>query len=206
MPALDALAIPARLRVLRALNERERADLNEIAAAAAVHPNTARSHLRALEHEGIVEHSPAHPGGRGRPLVLYRLRDGWALEPGLRGIAELLGAVLEASNPSQAELRALGSKWGHALQAQPAGERPAGEEVARTLAHLGFDARVEGDQLHLGACPCPIVSPNSPELVCTLVDAVAQGVLDGAGSSLRLTRVEHDPHRRECSATLTARR
>jgi hypothetical protein len=44
--------------------------------------------------------------------------------------------------------------------------------------------------------------PDRPELICDLVVAVADGVLTGAGSGLRVGRRSHDPERRSCSARL----
>lgn len=206
MSTLDVIAVPARLRILRALNEHEAAGLEQIAELAGIHANTARAHLHALEEAHVIEREAAPATGRGRPAALYRLRREWSLDQGYRGIAELLGAALEASNPSRKELRSLGTAWGRLLGTRPGPPSDTGSEhdLPGALEQLGFDARVEDGELRLGACPCPLVSPSSPELVCTLVDAVAEGVLAGAGSKLRLTHVEHDPERRVCRATLAA--
>jgi hypothetical protein len=56
--------------------------------------------------------------------------------------------------------------------------------------------------LLLTGCPCPLISPERPALVCKLVDAVVDGILDGSGSSLHAVRHEHDPVGRSCSAVL----
>ena len=54
----------------------------------------------------------------------------------------------------------------------------------------------------LRACPCRLVSPGRPELVCNLAIAVTEGVLAGCGSPLRVTARTHDPEQRRCEAVL----
>jgi hypothetical protein len=70
------------------------------------------------------------------------------------------------------------------------------------LERLGFDARLDGNELVLSACPCRLVSPDRPELVCNLAIAVTEGVLAGCGSSLHVSARTHDPERRRCAAVL----
>jgi len=43
-----------------------------------------------------------------------------------------------------------------------------------------------------------MVSPDQPELICGLAHAVADGALEAAGESARVTRTRHDPERRTC--------
>jgi hypothetical protein len=70
------------------------------------------------------------------------------------------------------------------------------------LERLGFDSRLEGDQLVLSACPCALVSPGEPQIICNMAMAVAEGVLAGSGSKLRLTARDHHPEMRRCTAVL----
>jgi predicted ArsR family transcriptional regulator len=199
---LDAVADPARARLVRRLASQGPASLDELAAAADVHPNTARSHLRAMESEGFVESMPQAAGERGRPRTIYRLRDGWAVpDDGFRALAELLAATLEGTQPDPRALRRLGARWG---RRSLAGRAPADAqaELLRMLGRLGFDAHIDGDRLELGACPCPLISPEQPALVCKLVDAVVDGILQGSGDHIRARRRRHDPEHRTCSALL----
>src|SRR5436190_3625870 len=200
MSYLDAVADPVRLRIARRLAERGPASLPELAESANVHPNTARAHLEALRAAGIVsiesEHRP-----RGRPRTRYALTPGWTpADGGFRGLAEVLSAALVRSGVSERELHDLGVEWGRYLLGRP-GKKDVERELPRALESLGFQARAQGGELHLSGCPCPVVSPEHPELVCGLADAVAEGVLAGSGSKLKLGRVRHDPERRSCSAS-----
>jgi predicted ArsR family transcriptional regulator len=155
-----------------------------------------------MEAEGLVESAPEAAGERGRPRTIFSLREGWALpDDGFRALAELLAATLEGTRPDPRALRRLGVRWG---RNSLAGRTPddARAELLRMLARLGFDARIEGDRLELGACPCPLISPDDPALVCKLVDAVVDGILEGSGGRIRARRRHHDPEQRSCSALL----
>jgi predicted ArsR family transcriptional regulator len=199
---IDAVADPVRARLVRRIAADGPASLEELAAAAGIHPNTARAHLTTMEAEGLLETStePAH--GRGRPRTLFALREGWTLpDEGFLAMAELLAAALGATKPDARSLRRLGVRWGRraALAGTPDDVR---EELVRTLSRLGFDARIDGNRLILTGCPCPVISPERPALVCKLIDAVVDGILDGAGSDLHAARHQHDPVNRTCSALL----
>jgi predicted ArsR family transcriptional regulator len=199
---LDAVADPVRARLVRRLATEGPASLEELADAAGVHPNTARTHLHALEAEGFVTRTSEAAGARGRPPTRYRLREGWTLpDEGFLAMAELLAAALGATRPDPRALRRLGVRWGRKAVAA---ERPENvrRELIRVLNRLGFDARIDGKRLTLSGCPCPLISPERPALVCKLVDAVVDGILDGSGSNLQAVRHEHDPTSRSCSALL----
>jgi predicted ArsR family transcriptional regulator len=204
MSRLDTLADPVRLAIVRHLAERPGASLHDLAEAADVHVNTVRPHVAALEAEGTVERRRESPSGRGRPRAGYRLTGDWSPPTAdFRGLAELLAAAVLRGNPSPAELRAVGREWGRYLQG-----RPGGHDVERdlpfALEQLGFEARVDGRALRLAACPCRLVLPDRPELVCELAAAVAEGVLVGSGSDVKLGGRSHDPERRRCSLELVA--
>jgi predicted ArsR family transcriptional regulator len=199
---VDAVADPVRARLVRRLASGGPASLEDLAKAAGVHPNTARAHLSALEAEGFVERGAAASAAPGRPRTLFSLHDDWTVpDGGFLAMAELLGAALGATKPDPRALRRLGVRWGRrAVADAPPGDTHA--ELLRILARLGFDARIEGKRLLLTGCPCPLISPERPALVCKLVDAVVDGILDGSGSGLHAVRHEHDPIGRSCSAVL----
>jgi predicted ArsR family transcriptional regulator len=199
---LGAIADPVRLRVVRYLAEHESSSLQELAEAADVHQNTVRAHLGALERTGLVARESESEGGRGRPRLRYRLAEGWAIPlDGFLALAELLAAALLRVGPSRDELHGLGVDWGRYLLGRP-GERDVAHELPRVLERLGFQARVEEGELYLSGCPCPIVAPERPELICGLADAVIEGVLTGSRSGLCMTRRDRDPGRRRCRASL----
>jgi predicted ArsR family transcriptional regulator len=191
--------------VRRAIVERAAegpATLPELAQAAGIHLNTARTHVTALEVEGALQavHSP--PAGRGRPPLRYRLADDFTLPTtDFRGLAELLATAVARGDQSPEELHRVGEDWGRYLAGRP-GTQELERVLPAALERLGFDARLEGDRLMLSACPCLLVSPGRPELICNMAIAVTEGVLAGAGSDLRVTARDHDPERRHCAAVL----
>lgn len=171
---------------------------SDLAKAAGIHINTARAHIAELEHGGTLVAEQAPPAGRGRPPLRYRLADDFAL-PG-PGLAELLAAAVVRSGQSTEELRRAGREWGRSQ----AGPGDLGRELPAALERLGFDARLEGGELVLSACPCRLVSSESPELICNLAMAVVEGVLAGSGSSLKVSSRSHDPIGRHCRASLAS--
>jgi predicted ArsR family transcriptional regulator len=206
MTRLEAMADPVRLRMVRRLEAAPGASLPELATAAGVHLNTARPHAVALEAAGIIERESPEPVGRGRPRVGYRLTRDWSPPTtDFRGLAEVLALALLRGGHEPGELRAVGLEWGRYLHG-----RPGGAEVERdlplALERMGFQARVRGSALELSACPCRLVLPDRPQLICSLAAAVVDGVLAGSGSELRVRERRHDPEKRRCSLGLQGAR
>jgi predicted ArsR family transcriptional regulator len=204
MNRLETFADPVRLRIVQHLEHHSDATPAELADAAGVHLNTVRPHVAELAEAGALERVTATPEGRGRPALRYRLAAGWTLPTSdFRGLAEVLAAALARGAASAAEMHAVGVAWGQYLLGRP-GDRDVERELPLALERLGFDARVEGDSLELAGCPCPLVSPDRPEMICELAIAAAEGVLAGAGSHLHIGPRHHDPERRACSVQLVA--
>src|SRR5215211_5793259 len=202
---LDAISDPIRLRLVRHLQRHGDASLSELADAGGVHLNTARTHVAALEDSGAIERTSDAPAGRGRPRLRYRLAEGWSLPTSdFRGLAEVLAAALVRTGAKLEDVRAVGLEWGRFLLGRP-GEHEVERELPLALEQLGFSARVDDQALELSGCPCSLVLPDRPQLICELAMAVADGVLAGAGSDLRVTHREHDPAARHCSARVVAR-
>jgi predicted ArsR family transcriptional regulator len=201
-PVIDALASAPRLALVRALAGAPGSSGPELAAATHLHVNTVRAHLKELESAGLVEREAERGGGRGRPRLRYRLREG-AIPGGdeLLGLASLLGDALRRIEPKGEQIRRAGVEWGRRWSRHRSGEEP-GRLVQAALERLGFAVRLEGGRLRLRACPCPLVAGEDPTLVCGLADAVADGALEG--TTLRVTGRKHDPARRRCSLTLAA--
>ena len=203
--SLRHLMDPVRLSLLERLSGAEPAGVEELAEAAGVHANTVRSHVGALEEHGIVVRDHRSTGGRGRPPVRYRLAEEWQLPAtDFRGLAELLAATVAAIEPSQKQLHAIGQEWGRWLAGRP-GTGDASELAAAALSMLGFDAGVDGDRIVLSACPCPLVAPDRPELVCRLAAAVVDGVASASRQRLEVASSAHDPAARRCELTLSQR-
>ena len=149
--------------VRRAIVERAAegpATLPELAQAAGIHLNTARTHVAALEEGGALQAEHAPPAGRGRPPLRYRLADDFTLPTtDFRGLAELLATAVARGDQSPEELHRVGKDWGRYLAGRP-GTQELERVLPAALERLGFDARLEGDRLVLSACPCLLVSPG----------------------------------------------
>jgi predicted ArsR family transcriptional regulator len=204
MNRLEALSDPTRLRIVQHLERHEDASPVELADAAGVHLNTVRPHLGELEAAGALVRTTAPPVGRGRPALRYRLAPDWTLPSSdFRGLAEVLAATLARGGAGTDDLHAVGVEWGRYLLGRP-GDHDIARDVPLALEQLGFSAHVEGSTIELSGCPCPLVLPDRPQMICELAIAVAEGVLAGSGSGLRIGRSDHDPARRSCSIQLVA--
>ena len=200
---LEAIANRVRLRLVRTLAEHGPGTVSELADRAEMHPNTARAHLTQLEDAGLVEASAERERKvRGRPRKTYSLRPGW--DPpadDFRGLAELLaGAVVDARLKPRT-LRRIGAEWGRFLVGRPRVAEPS-RTVPVTLAQLGFDARVENDCVRLVGCPCPVVAPDDPSVVCALARGAVEGVLAASGNDFRVAGATHRPAVRVCELAL----
>ncbi|HEU0315785.1 MAG TPA: helix-turn-helix domain-containing protein [Solirubrobacteraceae bacterium] len=198
------VADPVRLAIVRRLSSRGSATLGELAEEAGVHANTVRHHVAELEASSIVEREQATPDGPGRPHVRYHLSSGWRLPTtDLRGLSELLCALVVRLGPTPGDIDGLGREWGRFLAGRPAGG-PL-DELPRLLERLGFDAEVVGSEVRLRSCPCPSISPAHPELICRLAQAVVDGVLETGTERLRVAAADHHPERRRCTIRLGGR-
>ena len=204
MNLFELIADPVRLAIVRKLADRGSAPLGEIAELAGVHVNTVRNHLAELEANGVVEREPAAPDGPGRPQLRYRLGAGWHLPSSdLHGLSELLAAFVLRLDPTVDAVRDFARHWGRAQSGRLGGD-PVGA-LPRLLERLGFDAEVGEHEVRLRSCPCPLVSPDHPELICRLVGAAIDGVADDSPRRQRVGAAEHDPARRTCTIHLTDR-
>jgi predicted ArsR family transcriptional regulator len=203
MGVLDAVADPVRLRVVRHLAEHGSGTLTELAEAAGVHLNTIRAHVASLEDAGVLESEQKPASGPGRPATEYRLVDGWGLSStDFLELAGLIAAALVRNEPDRATLRETGEDWGRWLVGRP-GQRDAAEELPRALERLGFHATVQGDVVRISGCPCAVVSPDHPEVVCGLATGLVDGVLAASGSALHVGEHDAHPEDRHCTLHLT---
>lgn len=201
MSGFHAVADPVRLRIVRHLSRHGQATLAQLAEAAGVHENTARQHLQALEQAGVLLRAEGSPRGPGRPAVVYRLVPGLLLSPANPvGLAQLLAAVVVRSRPDSCALMAVGREWGRCMLGGPGTHQM--EALQWALDQLGFDAEVADHEVLLLGCPCPVVAPDDPLLVCDLAVGVVDGLLTGTASELKVGARRHDPPRRRCQVQL----
>jgi predicted ArsR family transcriptional regulator len=203
MGVLDAVADPVRLRIVRHLADGGSATLAELADVAGVHLNTIRAHVAALEAEDVLRSAQQAASGPGRPAVEYSLVDGWGLSStDFLELAGLLAAALVRNNPDREALLATGADWGRYLAGRP-GHRDAAAEMPRVLERFGFHTAFSADRLEISGCPCAVVSPDHPEVVCALATGLVEGVLAASGSDLRVSEHDNHPERRRCTLRLT---
>lgn len=202
---LELVADPVRLAIVRQLAERGSTPLAEIADQAGVHANTVRAHIGKLETAGAVEREHAGSDGPGRPQIRYRLGQGWRLPTSdMLGMSELLAALVVRLDPPVETIRELGRHWGRYLSGRPGGD-PL-EALPRLLERLGFDAEIDGLEIRVSSCPCPVVSPEHPELICRLAVSAIDGIAETSPKRLRVSSAEHDPARRACRFRLSPAR
>jgi predicted ArsR family transcriptional regulator len=194
----DALSNPVRLAIVRRLQGAEAATLDELADAAGVHRNTARSHAAALETAGLIERTRAgRPAGAGRPRTRYQLVSMPRTNhpPPLAG---LLGGALAKSSLSQREARRVGRVRAAAAN-RFVPKRRRLRELQNQLSALGFRAEISDGDVELDGCPCPLIAPDNPAVVCALVSGTIEGALERMGSAARVICVEHNPAARHCT-------
>lgn len=201
----DAIADPVRLRMVRHIDEHGAASLNELADAAGVHVNTARPHVAALDERGVLISRQRAASGPGRRVIEYSLAEPLEFsENDLIGVAELLAAALARVRLDPAALRAIGADWGRYLSGRPA-ERDPDDHLPAILGRLGYRVQADGDRVRVQRCLCPLIAPDSPEVVCCLMDGVVDGALAASGGRLTLDSAEHDPAARSCCFRLAKR-
>jgi predicted ArsR family transcriptional regulator len=199
---LDVIAHPTRLGIIRHLADRGPVDGADLAEAVGVHRNTLRRHLAELEEAGVVVAVPQPGEGRGRPRVEYQLSDDTpAAGEDFRQLAALVTTALARTRPHAGVLRETGEDWGRYLVGRPGVHDPR-ERLTAVLEELGFTANVDDGGVEMTACPCPMLSPEHPEIVCCLVSGAIAGALAASGSPLRPGEERHDPATRHCTVRL----
>lgn len=154
------------------------ATVDELATALELTDNAVRSHLSALERDGLVEQAGTRRGA-SKPAFVYRLtRDAERLFP--KSDASMLRALLEVLRErfSGQQLKDLFARTGYAAAAQlPPAQgslRDRVQQSAELLGELGGLAEVEeldsAYVIHGFSCPYSAASPDHPA-VCQLAAA-----------------------------------
>ncbi len=154
--------------------------------ATALHVNTLREHLEALEAHGRVRRHRAAPSGRGRPAWLYEVTPA-SDAPGVTEYAALASALAGVIGRRRGDPRAegveAGQEWGRTLaRGKPAlaalSRADARRRVVGLLADLGFapQALARASVVRLTRCPLLEAARSYPDVVC----GVHLGIVEGA--------------------------
>jgi Predicted transcriptional regulator len=160
--------------------------VDELARAVGTTDNAVRSHLTALERDGLVLQEGVRRGmGVGKPATLYNLHP-HAERMLSRAYPPVLGAVLdvivEELPPERADdvLQQVGRRLAASLGGRAEGElRERVAAAAEALIELGGDVEVvdEGDGLAIRGYGCPLSAAVAcrPE-VCRAVETLVSGI------------------------------
>src|SRR5262245_52616448 len=171
---VDVLAYSSRLAVARRLRQAPDSSAPELADATGLHLNTVRAHLGILEEAGAVERLVDSGGRPGRPVVRYRLRRVLAPpDDELLPLTTLVAAALTQEKPRAASLKAAGAEWGRRWAREPAGDN-AEARLLGGVHELGFNASIQGRRLKLSGCPCSLIAPDRPEVICGLAEGAIE--------------------------------
>jgi predicted ArsR family transcriptional regulator len=179
---LQRLMGETQVEMLRLLR-RSRQTITSLADSLRLTDNAVRTHVAALEREGVVEHVGTRRDTGGKPARVYDLtREGEELFP--KAYALVLGGLVEEITRSEGEgravelLRAVGRRIG---QAVPAGDGTEArtKAAAAALRSLGGDLEVAaadgGWRLQGYGCPLSAVTAGRPEL-CALAQALVEEI------------------------------
>jgi predicted ArsR family transcriptional regulator len=171
-----------RAEMLRLLR-RSRQTITSLADALRLTDNAVRTHVAALERDGIVEPAGIQRDTGGKPARIYQLTpEGEELFP--KAYALVLTGLVEEIARSEGPERAVAllRSVGRQVSASVARPEDAGarvEAAAGALRGLGGDLEVqetgEGWRLQGYGCPLSAVTARRPE-VCALAQAVVEEI------------------------------
>jgi predicted ArsR family transcriptional regulator len=180
---LQRLMGGSRGRVIAELRQGP-ATINELVTRLALSPNALRSHLVALERDGIVAPDEPIRGGVGKPAYTYRLTANAAALTA-KAYDTMLATLLDATREHVGEgeyaaiLRAVAERLaGGPLPAGSFDERL--DQVRKLLAGIGanVEAHGAGANVRLRGADCPLASLVAihPELCGVLAGVISRRV------------------------------
>jgi predicted ArsR family transcriptional regulator len=179
---LQRIAGDTRIDMLRRLR-RSRQTITSLADSLRLTDNAVRTHVAALERDGIVEHVGTQRDTGGKPARVYDLTTaGEELFP--KAYALVLGGLVEqiarSEGPERARelLREVGRQVGKGM-ARGDGTEARVRGAAAALRVLGGDVEVQRTerewQLKGYGCPLSAVTAGHPE-VCALAQALVEEI------------------------------
>ncbi|HET6627523.1 MAG TPA: helix-turn-helix domain-containing protein [Nocardioidaceae bacterium] len=208
---------PTRARVLALLQDAgEPLTADDVATRMALHANTARFHLEALESGGLAVRTTEARRTPGRPRALFTAAPGVA-EVGHRSyrlLAQILTGYLanRLPDPQQSAVEA-GSAWGRFLAAPPApfhevDAQEAVEALVVRLGSVGFESHAagEGDQLRLEVNHCPFLelAEDNRDVICSVHLGLMRGLLEQMQAPVAAESLEPLVEPSRCIARLRA--
>jgi len=196
-PELSSLGDPLRRRLFEHVAaSAEPVSRDDAATAAGISRTLAAYHLDRLVESGLLVTAYARPAGRtgpgaGRPAKLYsRAQDEVALTippRDYRLLADLLATAAAADR-----VDAMAARLAEAAREEGSAIVQDGAGVLAALAATGYQPVVEPDgDVTLRNCPFHRVARRQTRLVCSMNQALIQGMLTGSGE---------DPERAELAS------
>lgn len=212
-----ALSDPVRRRILRLLEDSaEPRDVESLAGAVRLHPNTVRGHLDVLEAADLVARDKQPRTAPGRPRVVYRRTSGSGepAAPDYRLLAEMLIATVESSTHDPAlSAEEAGRRWARQLCGEIPPDALSSDEAARRITQLleevGFAPRAEAGGgrtvIELSDCPFRDVARDHPEVICSLHMGLMRGAAEALGNATEVESLEPFVQPSLCRTVLTPR-
>lgn len=191
------LTQPNRLLLLRAIQRRPGARVDELATECGIPLNTTRDHLRVLEDEGLICAERIQTGARGRPPVAYRAVGADTSTDVARArvaTAQQRGDLMRRIVGTDAELA----------------DGPAQAQLDVLYQHLddsGFEPVVDAPQLSIELAPCRFheLIGEDATLVCAVHARLVGDVLAQVDGPLALRRLDPFVTAHSCRIALTRR-
>ncbi len=173
----------SRLKLLHAIQRQPGQTLKALAAAADIHVNTARDHLRVLDSEGFITATPVDTGRRGRPPMEYHPVDDVAHSPTARERAQEAGArgeLLRRISPELAHDHDLPEEAVHQL-----------DVLYEHLDDVGMQPVINTAELTVDVQPCiyqSLLAEDRPA-VCSVHAKLVRQQLEQIDGPLKLRRL-----------------
>ena len=159
------------------------ATVNALTERLAISANAVRSHLTALERDGIVVLEPLQKQRVGKPAYQYRLTsEALSLTP--KAYDTMLGVILSAAREDagmdvyKAILESAADRLAGPAPRQEANFEARLAETKALLASIGADIEVErkGNKLRMCGADCPLASmvATHPELCSVLAGVISR--------------------------------
>lgn len=168
--------------LLSAMRDEDGATVQSLSKSLGMHPNTVRGHLEELVARKLVFTGTVHPGGRGRPSVVYYSR-----VPESESVAnEYVGLItaLAGTLPDTESAEQLGREWARNTQTEG--------HLINTMRRLGFDPEVvEADATSASATDAVAgAEPSAGEAEGTLnpADTPAGAIPDACAAAVAPVR------------------